>query len=231
MRVLLTGERHGNDESSCVQGHGPNRRRGGTEAETRCRRGRHSASPRRRSAARDVHIVRGEYPVKPGLILGHEPVGVIDELGAGLEAAIHGRPAGHRRRHHAVRAVLLLPERRALAVRRRARRLALRQHDQRRLGGIPARARRARQPRADPGRPDRRRRACCARTSSRPGCRGAESGNIQVGDAVAVFAQGPIGLCATRRREAARARRSSSASTRIAERLEIARSASAPTSR
>ena len=25
----------------------------------------------------DVHIVRGEYPVKPGLILGHEPVGVI----------------------------------------------------------------------------------------------------------------------------------------------------------
>jgi alcohol dehydrogenase len=28
----------------------------------------------------DVHIVRGEYPVKPGLILGHEPVGVIEEL-------------------------------------------------------------------------------------------------------------------------------------------------------
>jgi D-arabinose 1-dehydrogenase-like Zn-dependent alcohol dehydrogenase len=34
----------------------------------------------------DVHIVRGEYPVKPGLILGHEPVGVIAELGPGLEA-------------------------------------------------------------------------------------------------------------------------------------------------
>jgi len=33
----------------------------------------------------DVHIVRGEYPIKPGLILGHEPVGVIEELGAGLE--------------------------------------------------------------------------------------------------------------------------------------------------
>ena len=33
----------------------------------------------------DVHIVRGEYPVRPGLVLGHEPVGVIDELGAGLE--------------------------------------------------------------------------------------------------------------------------------------------------
>src|SRR6187455_3861858 len=33
----------------------------------------------------DVHIVRGEYPVKPGLILGHEPVGVIDQLGEGLD--------------------------------------------------------------------------------------------------------------------------------------------------
>jgi len=30
-----------------------------------------------------VHIVRGEYPVKPGLVLGHEPVGVIEELGPG----------------------------------------------------------------------------------------------------------------------------------------------------
>ena len=29
------------------------------------------------------------------------------------------------------------------------------------------------------------------------GISGAESGNIRVGDAVAVFAQGPIGLCAT----------------------------------
>jgi hypothetical protein len=33
----------------------------------------------------DVHIVKGEYPVRPGLILGHEPVGVIHELGDGLE--------------------------------------------------------------------------------------------------------------------------------------------------
>jgi len=29
----------------------------------------------------DLHIVRGEYPVQPGLVIGHEPVGVIDELG------------------------------------------------------------------------------------------------------------------------------------------------------
>src|SRR5690242_20710203 len=28
----------------------------------------------------DVHILKGEYPVKPGLIIGHEAVGVIHEL-------------------------------------------------------------------------------------------------------------------------------------------------------
>lgn len=32
----------------------------------------------------DLHIVPGEYPVKPGLIIGHEPVGVIEELGPGV---------------------------------------------------------------------------------------------------------------------------------------------------
>src|SRR5262245_14089650 len=32
----------------------------------------------------DLHIVRGEYPVKPGLIIGHEPVGIIEEIGPGL---------------------------------------------------------------------------------------------------------------------------------------------------
>lgn len=32
----------------------------------------------------DLHIVKGEYAVKPGLILGHEPVGVIHEIGPGV---------------------------------------------------------------------------------------------------------------------------------------------------
>src|SRR5512146_1301524 len=32
----------------------------------------------------DLHILRGEYPVKPGLVIGHEPVGVITELGPGV---------------------------------------------------------------------------------------------------------------------------------------------------
>lgn len=32
----------------------------------------------------DIHILKGEYPVKPGLIIGHEAVGVIHELGPGI---------------------------------------------------------------------------------------------------------------------------------------------------
>ena len=32
----------------------------------------------------DLHILRGEYPVKPGLIIGHEAVGIVEELGEGV---------------------------------------------------------------------------------------------------------------------------------------------------
>lgn len=32
----------------------------------------------------DVHIVRGEYPVKPGLTIGHEAVGEVYSLGSGM---------------------------------------------------------------------------------------------------------------------------------------------------
>jgi threonine dehydrogenase-like Zn-dependent dehydrogenase len=32
----------------------------------------------------DVHILRGEYPVRSGLVVGHEPVGVVEELGVGV---------------------------------------------------------------------------------------------------------------------------------------------------
>ena len=38
----------------------------------------------------DVHILKGEYPVKPGLVVGHEPVGVIDELGPGVVGYLVG---------------------------------------------------------------------------------------------------------------------------------------------
>ncbi|HZU84510.1 MAG TPA: alcohol dehydrogenase catalytic domain-containing protein [Polyangiaceae bacterium] len=32
----------------------------------------------------DVHILRGEYPVRPGLVVGHEPVGRVEALGPGV---------------------------------------------------------------------------------------------------------------------------------------------------
>src|ERR1700741_3662770 len=32
----------------------------------------------------DLHILKGEDPVKPGLVIGHEPVGVIHEIGPGV---------------------------------------------------------------------------------------------------------------------------------------------------
>ena len=33
----------------------------------------------------DIHILKGEYPVKKGLTIGHEPVGVIAALGPGVD--------------------------------------------------------------------------------------------------------------------------------------------------
>jgi D-arabinose 1-dehydrogenase-like Zn-dependent alcohol dehydrogenase len=50
----------------------------------------------------DVHIVKGEYPVKQGLILGHEPVGVIHELALYPQ----GIPSSERVRTEAVGAIL-----------------------------------------------------------------------------------------------------------------------------
>src|SRR5579864_6054675 len=32
----------------------------------------------------DLHILKGEYAVRPGLVIGHEPVGVIHEIGPGV---------------------------------------------------------------------------------------------------------------------------------------------------
>ena len=39
----------------------------------------------------DVHIMKGEYPVRPGLIVGHEPVGVIAELGSAVKGFREGQ--------------------------------------------------------------------------------------------------------------------------------------------
>ena len=39
----------------------------------------------------DVHILRGEYPVRKGLIIGHEPVGVIEKLGSAAQGYREGQ--------------------------------------------------------------------------------------------------------------------------------------------
>lgn len=51
----------------------------------------------------DVHILKGEYPVAPGLTIGHEPVGVIEKLGSAVDGYTEGQrviagaitPSGH----------------------------------------------------------------------------------------------------------------------------------------
>ena len=144
----------------------------------------------------DVHIVRGEYPVRPGLVLGHEPVGVIDELGAGLDK--------HYRVGERVIAGAITPCGQCFYCLNGS-------HSQcgGPLGGwrfgntingawaeyllVPdARANLA--PIPDELRDEDV--LMCPDIFS-TGLSGAESGNIRVGDAVAIFAQGPIGLCAT----------------------------------
>ena len=144
----------------------------------------------------DVHIVKGEYPVRPGLILGHEPVGVIEELGDGLGAEY---AVGQR-----VIVGAITPCGQCFYCLNGA-------HSQCHgpLGGwrfgntingawaeyllVPdARANLALVPDALTDEevlllPD----------IASTGISGAESGNVRTGDSVAVFAQGPIGLCAT----------------------------------
>ena len=150
----------------------------------------------------DVHILKGEYPVRPGLIIGHEPVGVIQKLGSAV-TGYQGGPAGDRRRHHAVRLLSGLPVRLPQSRRRGDearipgdRRLEIRQHDRRVSGGIRLGARRDGQLAPVPdGLTDEQVLMCPDIMST--GFSGAESGDVRIGDTVAVFAQGPIGLCAT----------------------------------
>ncbi len=51
----------------------------------------------------DVHILRGEYPVRKGLVVGHEPVGIIEKVGSQVVGYREGQrviagaitPSGH----------------------------------------------------------------------------------------------------------------------------------------
>jgi threonine dehydrogenase-like Zn-dependent dehydrogenase len=144
----------------------------------------------------DVHILKGEYPVKPGLTIGHEPVGIIEELGS----AVSGYQIGQR-----VIAGAITPCGQCYS--------CLDSH-QAQCGGkviggwrfgntidgcqaeyvlVPnAMANLALVP---DGLTDEQVLMCPDIMST--GFGGAESGQIRIGDSVVVFAQGPIGLCAT----------------------------------
>jgi alcohol dehydrogenase len=150
----------------------------------------------------DVHILKGEYPVKPGLTVGHEPVGIIAELGAGVTgyeigqrvivgaitpcgqcygclsgnlAQCGGADSGHAH---------------ALGGWRFGNTLDGCQAEYLRVPSAMANLTPVPDELTD------EQVLMCPDIMS-TGFGGAESGGIRIGDTVAVFAQGPIGLCAT----------------------------------
>ncbi|MBQ1762870.1 MAG: NAD(P)-dependent alcohol dehydrogenase [Aquincola sp.] len=150
----------------------------------------------------DVHILKGEYPVERGLTIGHEPVGVIEKLGS----AVRGYAEGQR-----VIAGAITPSgwSNACLCGCGAQDGAGTRHGWKPLGGWRfgntidgAQAEYLLVPDAmvnlapvPDGLTDEQVLMCPDIMST--GFSGAESAGIRIGDAVAVFAQGPIGLCAT----------------------------------
>jgi threonine dehydrogenase-like Zn-dependent dehydrogenase len=148
----------------------------------------------------DVHILKGEYPVKEGLIVGHEPVGVVEALGPGVT----GYAPGDR-----VIVGAITPCGQCRACLSGDRSQCGRDEGYQAIGGwrfgntingcqaeyvvVPnAQANLARIP---AGLSDEEVLLCPDIMST--GFSAAENGGVRVGDAVAVFAEGPIGLCAT----------------------------------
>src|SRR4249919_1103917 len=143
----------------------------------------------------DIHIIRGEYPVAPGLTIGHEAVGVIHELGAGVT----GYEIGQRVLVGAITPCGQCEP--CLAGNRSQCQVALGGW---RLGNTidGVQAEYARIPYAQAnlaaipdGLSDED--VLLLADIASTGFAAAESGRIRLGDTVAVFAQGPIGLCAT----------------------------------
>jgi threonine dehydrogenase-like Zn-dependent dehydrogenase len=150
----------------------------------------------------DVHILKGEYPVARGLTVGHEPVGVITRLGSSVKGYREGQrviagaitPSGH----SAACLCGCLSQDGADA-----------RHGFKAMGGWRfgntidgAQAEYLLVPDAmtnlapiPDSLTDEQVLMCPDIMST--GFSGAESGNVRIGDTVAVFAQGPIGLCAT----------------------------------
>lgn len=148
----------------------------------------------------DLHIVRGEYPVRPGLVIGHEPVGVIDELGAGVtgyeigdrvlvgaitpcgqcRACLSGQLAqcGHGHGFEAIGGWRF-----GNTINGAQAEYLLVPYAQANLAKIPDEL------------TDEQ--VVLLADIASTGFSGAESGDVRLGDSVVVFAQGPIGLCAT----------------------------------
>ena len=157
----------------------------------------------------DVHILKGEYPVAKGLTVGHEPVGVIEKLGS----AVQGYQEGQR-----VIAGAICPNFNSYAAQdgvasQDGSYLVARGlcgcHGYKATAGwrfgnmidgtqaeyvlVPdAQANLAPVP---DGLTDEQVLMCPDIMST--GFKGAENANIKIGDTVVIFAQGPIGLCAT----------------------------------
>jgi threonine dehydrogenase-like Zn-dependent dehydrogenase len=144
----------------------------------------------------DVHIVKGEYPVRSGLILGHEPVGVIDDLGPGLhdEFSIGQRvivgaitPCGQcfycLNAAQAQCGGALGGWRFGNTINGAWAEYLLVPHARANLAVVPDTL-------SDE-------QVLMLPDIASTGLAGAESGNVRIGDSVAIFAQGPIGLCAT----------------------------------
>lgn len=144
----------------------------------------------------DIHILKGEYPVAPGLIVGHEPVGTIHELGS----EVTGYKVGQR---VIVGAITPCGQCYSCLDNHQA------QCGGKAIGGwrfgntidgcqaeyflVPfAMANLAPVP---DDLTDEQVLMCPDIMST--GFGGAENGKIKIGDTVAVFAQGPIGLCVT----------------------------------
>jgi threonine dehydrogenase-like Zn-dependent dehydrogenase len=148
----------------------------------------------------DLHILRGEYPVRPGLVIGHEPVGIIAELGAGVT----GYAVGDR---VLVGAITPCGQCRSCL----SGQLSQCGHGDgyEAMGGWRfgntidgAQAEYLRVPNAQANLakiPDdlSDEQVVLLADIASTGFAGAESGGVKIGDAVVVFAQGPIGLCAT----------------------------------
>jgi alcohol dehydrogenase len=148
----------------------------------------------------DLHILRGEYPVKPGLTIGHEPVGVITELGPGvtgytvgdrvLVGAItpcgqcRGCLSGHLSQcGHGDGYETMGGWRFGNTINGSQAEYLLVPYAQANLTRIPEEL-------SDE-------QVVLLADIASTGFSGAESGGVKIGDTVVVFAQGPIGLCAT----------------------------------